>query len=153
MYTIRLATIDDLKNIQKLNTKAFNDNIKWDEDIVEDYASTEQGEKYYKENLLKEDGCFFVCESEGELVGYANGYDMNADWRKSRYFELANIGVLPEFRKKGVGNALLEKVTEWAKEHGFDKIYLNCYIKNRGALEFYRKRGYKDIDICLETDI
>ena len=64
MYEIRPANPSDFENIKKVNTKAFADNIKWDEDIVETYASTPQGEKYYKSAIQSEDGCFFVCEEK-----------------------------------------------------------------------------------------
>ncbi|MFC1622320.1 GNAT family N-acetyltransferase [Patescibacteria group bacterium] len=153
MLTIRDATIEDLEDIKKLNTKIFSSNIKWDKDTVENFASTKQGEKYYTEALQRKDGCFFVCEEDGEMVGYANGGDKKEIGRKSRYFELDNVGVIPERLKQGIGKELLNKVNDWAKEKGFQKIYLNCYFANKGAIKFYKKAGYKEIDICLEKEI
>src|SRR3990167_515098 len=150
MHEIRLANLNDFENIKKLNTKAFADNPKFDEDIVEGYASTSQGEKYFKSAIQSKDGCFFVCEENSVLIGYANGRPMDIDYRKSRYFEIVNIGVDPEKRGLGIGKALLDKVSNWAKKNGFQKIYLNCYAKNLGAIEFYKKNGYEVIDVSLE---
>lgn len=153
MYTIRLATKNDFKDIQKLNTEIFVDNVKWDSDTIENYSTSEQGAKYFKDALESKSGCFFVAVDGGELIGYANGCDMNAYWRRSKYFELENIGVIPERKKEGIGKALLAKVTKWAKDNGFDKIYINCYSKNIEALDFYKQQGYEEIDICLEKKI
>lgn len=153
MYKIRLATIKDLKSIQKLNTLVFADNIKWDSDAVENYSNTPQGEKYYASALKNSNGCFFICEENGNFLGYANGVDMEVDYRKSKYFEIVNIGVHPATRGLGIGKALLDEITKWAKEKGFEKIYLNCYAKNTGALDFYKKNGFEEIDICLEKSI
>lgn len=149
---IRTATINDLEAIMELNGKAFADNIKWDKDTV-DYSTNEVGIKYYEKALQDPEGCFLVCEDDGALIGYANGQDKKDEDRKSRYFELSTIGVSPDRRGEKIGKSLLDEITKWAKEKQFDKIYLNCYVKNKGALEFYRKNGYQEIDVSLEREI
>jgi ribosomal protein S18 acetylase RimI-like enzyme len=150
MLTVRNAEIEDLENIKILNTRIFSSNIKWDEDTIENFASTEQGEKYYIEAIKRKDGCFLICEENGEMFGYANGGDKKEIGRNSKYFEIDNIGVVPEKRKAGIGGILLDEITDWAKKQGFQKIYLNCYAKNTTALDFYKQNGYEEIDICLE---
>ena len=87
------------------------------------------------------------------MVGYVNGAKLDLPYRKSKYFEIQNLGVIPERKKQGIGSMLLEKASVWAKNNGFEKIYLNSYIKNSEAVNFYRSKGFEDIDVCLEKKI
>jgi ribosomal protein S18 acetylase RimI-like enzyme len=152
-YNFRRAEISDLDGILAFNNIAFANNRKWDEDSVIDYASTPEGAKYFSDAIKDKKGCFFICEENGHLVGYATGAAMDVNYRKSKYFELISIGVHPNRLGQGVGKALLEKITRWAKSKRFQKIYLNCYIKNKSAIDFYTSQGYSAIDICMEKDI
>lgn len=151
--TIRPARITELDKIRKLNTRIFVKNAKYDKDIIPRFAETKVGEKYFCEAINREDGCFLVAEKDGELVGYVNGKALDILYRKSRYFEIENLGVLPEMKRQRLGTKLLEEVTKWAEENSFQKIYVESYAKNKEALAFYRMHGYKDIDISLEKSI
>ena len=153
MFTIRSATINDLEKIKQLNTNAFINNVNYDPDAIEDWAHTPQGEKYLRNAIEDTSRCFLVCEEENGIIGYIDGHDMECDWRKSKYFELINLGVHTEKQGQGIGKALMEEVTKWATERGFERIYLNCYLRNKPALDFYKKLGFDEIDICLEKDI
>ena len=128
-------------------------NSEYDEDAVEDFAYTPQGEKYFKEAIRSRKGCFLIAEEDGQMIGYANGEEKEVSYRKNRYFEIDNLGVTPEKKKQGIGKKILDTITDWAKREGFQKIYLNCYVENREALDFYRSNGYLEIDICLEKKI
>lgn len=150
---IREATLDDLEQIKILNTQTFKDNIVFDPDAIEDWAQTPQGDNYLRNAISDEKRCFLVYEEDNKVLGYADGYDMECDWRKSKYFVLVNLGIHPDKQGQGIGKSLMEHFTKWAKDRGFERIYLNCYIKNIGALDFYKKLGYKEIDVCLEKEI
>ncbi|HUV42611.1 MAG TPA: GNAT family N-acetyltransferase [Patescibacteria group bacterium] len=153
MITIRKATINDLPAIKELNKQIFINNPKYDNDAVEDFAHTPQGEKYFKEAIRSKKGCFLIAEENEQMIGYANGEEKEASYRKSKYFEIDNLGVILEKKKQGIGKKILNAITNWAKKKGFQKIYLNCYVKNEKALNFYRSNGYSEIDICLEKKI
>lgn len=150
---IRKAEITDLEKITWLNTKIFIRNAEYDSDMVPRFAETEEGRKYFKDAIERSDGCFFVVEENREIIGYVNGGKMDLPYRKSKYFQIENLGVLPSNKRKGIGTALLNKITTWAKEQGYEKIYIESYAKNDEALAFYRKHGYEEIDISLEKAI
>jgi ribosomal protein S18 acetylase RimI-like enzyme len=150
---IRPATIDDFENILILNSQVMAAKYDYDEDAVIDFEFTVDGKKYFHEALINPQGCFLVATSDNKLVGYVNGAPMPISYRKSKYFELQNLGVIPEDKRQGVGKKLMTAITDWAKTQGFQKIYLNCYANNTEALAFYRQLGYQDIDICLERSI
>jgi len=150
---IRKAQKTDLDKIKKLNTDIFHDNGKFDKDAIDAFSQTSEGEKYFKQALEDKKGIFLVAEEGQSLLGYVNGSAISLPYRKSRYFEVCNLGVLPNIQRKGVGTILLNKFASEAKEKGFDKIYLNCYAKNIEAIKFYKASGYETIDICMEKNI
>lgn len=150
MITFRQATLEDWEKLRELNQKIFVNNPGFDEDLITDFAMTPEGEVFFKVGITREDGCCLIAEEDGRMVGYTNGGTKEIPYRKSKYFEIDNLGVIPEMKGKGIGKQLLETITSWAKEHGYQKTYVNCYAMNAEALDFYRKNGYEDIDICLE---
>lgn len=51
--------------------------------------------------------------------------------------ELANIAVLPEYRRKGIGSQLLLGVSEVALALGYSGIYLHVRVSHEEARSFY----------------
>ncbi|MDD3647855.1 MAG: GNAT family N-acetyltransferase [Candidatus Dojkabacteria bacterium] len=154
MITIKQAQIEDLKKVQKLNHRIMFRNKEFDPDIDINFDLTEKGADFFKVALTNPDGCFFLAYHKDKLVGYANGSKKEVYiFRKKKYFEVENIGVIPEYKGKGIGTKLLKTLLNWAKRKGFNRAYLNCYIKNKEALVFYKKHGFEKIDVSLEKDI
>lgn len=151
---IRQATLQDLDMMLNLNSKIMYKNYTYDDDLINDFEYTKAGKQYFSEALQDSHGIFLIAlDNHNNPIGYANGVPMQLSYRKSNYFELQNLGVLPEVKRQGVGKKLMTAITDWAKAQGYQKIYLNCYAKNAEALAFYRQLGYQDIDICLERNI
>jgi hypothetical protein len=42
---------------------------------------------------------------------------------------------------------------DWLKSKRFQKAYVNAYIKNTEAVDFYKRNGFLEIDISLERNI
>lgn len=151
---IRPAKIEELDKIRILNTRIMEVvNQASDDDLVPKIAETEAGKEYFTEAIKREDGIFLVAEVEGKLIGYVNGGPKDMFHRKSKYFEIENVGVVPDFRGQGIGKELMEQITELAKLGGFTKIYVMSYYRNAKAVGFYKSLGYKEIDISLEKSI
>jgi ribosomal protein S18 acetylase RimI-like enzyme len=149
MIRIRHAEVKDAILLVDLNHKVFVNNINFDEDLKQDPAPV----SYIEQIINKPDGCFLVLEEDEQMIGYTSGSPIHFGYRKSKYFEIENLGVLPEKKRQGYGKILLDAISKWAKDHGYEKLYLNCYIKNHEAIDFYERNGYTPIDICLEKKI
>jgi ribosomal protein S18 acetylase RimI-like enzyme len=52
------------------------------------------------------------------------------------------VFVLPEFRRRGVGNALMGDIERRFRSDGRDFVHLLALAGNAGALSVYRARGY-----------
>jgi ribosomal protein S18 acetylase RimI-like enzyme len=151
--TIRPATTSDLENLRKLNSIIFIDNPKYDDDTIPNFAHTPTGKKYFQQAITKKDGCCFIAEDNDQLLGYINGSALDLPYRKSRYIEIENLGVIPSQQGTGLAQQLLDTITNWAKQHGYQKVYVESYIKNQRAVNFYHKHGFQDIDLSLEKKI
>lgn len=151
---IRPATLDDLEAIKKLSEDIFDAlNATYTDDHVPNFAFTQEGEAYFVKNIIRNDGCFLVVEEAGALIGFSNAFIKTVPYWKSRYVEIENVGVLAEKQHQHIGSQLLEAVTEWAKAQGCVRLYLNCYIKNINAIDFYKHFGYQPIDVSFEKVI
>ena len=59
--------------------------------------------------------------------------------------EINGLVIDEQYRGKGVGKLLIERVTQWAKENGNDKLSLHCNIKRTDAHLFYEHMGFREI--------
>ena len=78
---------------------------------------------------------FFVAESCGEVVGFA-------DMWVGRSACLRGISVKQEWRRKGVGGALLNRAIVEAKRLGKKSVWLKVQVSNAEAVRFYKERGF-----------
>ena len=57
---------------------------------------------------------------------------------------ILGIAVAADFRRQGIGSALLKRAEEWARENGASSMRLNSGESRKQAHEFYRAQGYID---------
>lgn len=62
------------------------------------------------------------------------------------------LDVETKVRGIGIGSALLGKAEEWARENGAKRISLRVELNNP-ALEWYKKKGYRERALILEKEL
>ncbi len=90
--------------------------------------------------LVKEPDGFYVAEENGSIVGYATSF--------FKYGKgiIISIAVLPEFRRRGIGSKLMiESLSFLSKK--VDYVELQVKVNNMEAINFYRKLGFKELDL------
>ncbi len=154
MITIRQARSDEWQAVQALNDQVITDNAQYDPDMLVDWAQSPAGEAYYR-NLVVDPSavCFLAMSEENKPVGYLAASHKPIDYRRSKYLEIDNMGVMPEFRSQGVGAQLVEVCREWAVQNGYQKLFVNSYWANLGAIKFYKQQGFVEIDVSLERTV
>jgi ribosomal protein S18 acetylase RimI-like enzyme len=50
--------------------------------------------------------------------------------------------VRQDYRKKGIGSALLDTAIKAARDYGLERIELEVYTSNIAAIRMYEKRGF-----------
>lgn len=153
MITIRFCENTEISDLQTLNNEVFVDNKKYDSDLDLNWALSEKGLRYFTELVNDKESLCLIVEDDGKRIGYLAAGPKYYDYRNSKYFEIQNMGVTPEYRSKGIGRQLMQKCLEWAKSRGYQKVFVSSYAKNEGALAFYKASGLKEIDIGLEVSL
>ena len=80
----------------------------------------------------------FVLE-EGKEVGFALFFHNFSTFLGRAGLYLEDLFVLPEYRGKGYGKALLRRLAQSARERGCGRMEWWCLDWNRPSIEFYTK--------------
>lgn len=103
---------------------------------------------YFYESLLAEiPEAFIVAEVNGKHVGYVmckTEYGFS-NFKKLGFVKkghVVSIAVLEEFRKKGIGQALVEESIKGVKIKKCDEFYLEVRCSNTEAVRLYEKLGF-----------
>ena len=112
-----------------------------------------QNEVVATEELLKEwifekkkAEVIFAVE-DGKKVGFALFFHNFSTFLGRAGIYLEDLFVLPEFRGKGYGKALLQKLAAIAVERGCGRLEWACLDWNKPSIDFYLSLGAKPMDI------
>lgn len=137
----REANLDDLSQLLDLEQRVieverpFNSSIK-----------TEKTTYYDIEGLiLDSDSHLIVTEDADQII--ATGYAQIRRSKESRNHETHSyfgfMYVSPNFRRKGISQALVGQLISWSKSKGAQAVYLDVYMENTSAIKAYEKVGFE----------
>ena len=87
----------------------------------------------------------FVCEDNAE-VGFALFFHNFSTFLGRAGIWLEDLFVLPEYRGKGYGRALLAKLARITEERGCGRLEWSCLNWNQPSIGFYRSLGAAPMD-------
>src|SRR2546430_1543286 len=91
-------------------------------------------------------GKIFVAEVERRVVGFiclwGRVQSEELDEEPSEYAYISDLVVLPAYRGRGLGRALLQKAEEHARLHGATTLKIESLAKNEVATTLYRNSGF-----------
>jgi ribosomal protein S18 acetylase RimI-like enzyme len=96
-----------------------------------------------------------VAEDEGKLVGYVMGVLvdlMPETFEDERGGFLADIFVLPEQRRKRVGEALVEALRHWFLARGIDHFEWYVASTNVDGIAFWRSVGGSEVMLRMRAN-
>ena len=82
-----------------------------------------------------------VAESHSPIACLWVGNAVN-QVHDTRHAHIFLLYVLPEYRRRGIGTALLRYVENWAIQRGDRQIGLQVFQSNQGAINLYHRLGY-----------
>ena len=105
-------------------------------------------EELLKENLFgkKKYAEVIIAEFNGQPAGQALFFHNFSTFLGRPGIYLEDLYVKPEFRGKGIGKALLNKIVEVAKERKCARVEWVVLDWNKPAIDFYNKLGAKPMD-------
>ena len=92
------------------------------------------------QNEIEQGYISLVSEIENKLVGYAVGFTFQVNRRK-HCMSIA-IAMLQGYASKGIGTELLKQLIERGIEKGITRFELDVSVKNKIAINLYKKMGY-----------
>ncbi|WP_230980988.1 ribosomal protein S18-alanine N-acetyltransferase [Rossellomorea arthrocnemi] len=121
---IRFMTVDDLDAVMEIENQSFS--IPWSRDaflneIEHNHLST-----------------YLVAGDGDKLAGYCGV------WLVVDEAHITNVAVLPDYRGRGLGEALMRKIMGIAIEFGARVMTLEVRVSNAPAQHLYRKLGFQD---------
>ncbi len=84
----------------------------------------------------------YIAEDKGNLIGFASFSIRDVIRYAKPIAELDELLVLEEYRKKGVGKQLMEKVETKAKERNCYRLFIESHYDHKAAHKFYESLGY-----------
>lgn len=122
--SVRRMAVEDIDRILEIETRSFHtpwtkDNFKFE---------------------LTENRCavYMVGVIDGVIAGYGGM------WKMVDEGHITNIAVDPVYRKRGVGDAILGALSEYARVNGISAMTLEVRTQNLPARGLYIKHGFKD---------
>ncbi|MEK7685874.1 MAG: GNAT family N-acetyltransferase [Verrucomicrobiota bacterium] len=85
------------------------------------------------------------CEGVGDPVGYAFFFEMYSSFLARPTLFLEDVFVLPAYRQRGIGGALLQQCIRIAHERGCGRMEWACLDWNTKAQEVYQKLGARQL--------
>ena len=78
----------------------------------------------------------FVIEEEAVVQGFLVAQTVGGEW------EIENLAVDPDARRRGLGTRLLGEFLDYAKAHGAAAVFLEVRESNRAARALYEKWAF-----------
>jgi ribosomal-protein-alanine N-acetyltransferase len=135
IYDIREARIEDIPDVIRINELVLPENYPY----------------YFYELLYKNySKAFLVARIDDRIVGYVMcrvEHSFTIEGVIPKFYKtghVVSIGILPEYRRRGIGTALMIRAMDALKNYYKCKnVYLEVRVSNNNAINFYRKLGFR----------
>ena len=97
----------------------------------------------YKEEFSSPTRYFVVALNEQQsIIGYAGVFAPG-----QAEADVLTVGVVPEYRGKGIAKALMALLTDWANAQGSTAMMLEVKTDNHEAIRLYESLGYLKLNV------
>jgi ribosomal protein S18 acetylase RimI-like enzyme len=143
---IKIASIQDLDQLTILFDKYMV--------FYNKPTDFERHKQFLKDRIENKDCTVFIAiNDEDNVVGFTLAYPTFSSVRLSKILILNDLYVNSDLRNSGIGEQLIKKVVELAKEIGADMVRLRTAKTNTTAQGLYQKIGFVTDDVYLTCDL
>jgi ribosomal protein S18 acetylase RimI-like enzyme len=154
---IRTASPSDLDGVYQVFLLSDNLHRQAHPEIFQQTHEPESTKEYLINAIKSEDAAVLIAEHHGEIIGgilaWVRQTPNNPVFVPRTYLNIDNLVVAQEFRRQGVGSALMEHIQHWSEERGIEQIQLNVWDFNKAAHEFYKNLGYLTLHCQMRKDL
>lgn len=121
-YMIRRVELSDARGVYSVERECFPDPYP---------------REFFDDLVQNEHDRFFVAIRDGRIIGYSVATARGKDGH------IVSVAVDPQYRRQGIGTALLSAVTRRLIEQGVEQIHLEVRKGNGAAIAFYERMGFR----------
>jgi ribosomal protein S18 acetylase RimI-like enzyme len=101
--------------------------------------------EYVKGLIKSDDSQVLVAMDEGQAVAYSIAEILKRPpiAKHPEYGFISDLCVKSEYRRKGLGKQILDKILKWFKSRQIDRIELSVLAKNQIGYSFWKKQGFE----------
>ena len=125
MLSVRHLTKEDISAVHKLELLCFSE--PWSEKSLE--------------LLLSGDNFGVVCELDGQVVAYGGATCVLDEGA------VTNIAVAPEYRRQGIGRAVVRAMLAEAEKKHVSSVFLEVRVSNEAARRLYLSEGFSECGV------
>ncbi|NKB62024.1 MAG: GNAT family N-acetyltransferase [Gammaproteobacteria bacterium] len=108
-------------------------------------SDIELANRFIEERIRNDESSVFIATENGETQGFVQLYPSFCSVEAVKIYILYDLYVEESYRKLGVGEALMNKATQWAKENNAARLDLLTAKNNIAGQSLYEKLGYKKV--------
>jgi ribosomal-protein-alanine N-acetyltransferase len=132
-FKLRKFKADDLQKVMYINRVCLPENY---------------GDYFFMDLYNRFPETFIVAEENGEVIGYImcrmelglSNFGFGGLIKKGH---IVSIAVLPAYRRKGVGEALVRRAMEGMRFYNVKQCFLEVRVTNTPAINLYKKLGFQ----------
>jgi RimJ/RimL family protein N-acetyltransferase len=99
----------------------------------------------FQKKLISNNWPVYYAVDDGRVVGWVD-ITPAANPRLAHRGSLG-MGLIADYRGRGLGTQLITKAIQHAKEIGLEKVELTVYTENIAAIRLYKKMGFTEIGV------
>ena len=156
--TIRPARKEDHAAVERLLRQVAQLHAELRPDVFRPAGQKYDTTRYYGLLNGPDTPILVAQDGQGKVLGYAM-LEIKAVFKDHpvmlprTYLYVDDLCVDENMRGQGVGSLLMEGVRELAKSRGIEKIELNVWECNEGAMRFYERLGFATQRRTLEFNV
>lgn len=152
---VRFAKEEELERINEIRKMVNDVHVDGRPDIFKG-GFEENLRDYIYEIWKAENKDIIVAERDGVICGFACiqivDKPENPFMNARRYLDVDEFGVDEKFRRQGVATEMIEFIREDAGKRGINRVELNMWEFNEGALAFYESVGFRTYRRYMELE-
>jgi len=133
IYKLRKFSMDDLASVIRVNQTC----------LPENYTDI-----FFLDLYRRFPETFIVAEEDGKIVGYImcrvevglSNFGLGGLVKKGH---VVSVAVLPEHRRKGIGETLIKQAIEGMRAYNAKQFYLEVRVTNEEAISLYKKLQFE----------
>jgi len=108
-------------------------------------SDLELAEKFIADRIKNNESVIFAAMQRNSAKGFVQLYPSFCSVEAIKIYILHDLYVDEQGRRSGIGEALMNKAAEFAKESGASRIDLLTAFSNQAGQHLYEKLGYKKV--------